>query len=49
MIGANKWDAVRSRQAAAGAIDDRLEISLAQMRGVPVSICRVCMAADSTR
>lgn len=36
VIGANKWDAVRNRQAAAGAIDDRLEISLAQMRGVPV-------------
>ena len=36
MIGANKWDVVRSRQAAARAIDDRLETSLAQMRGVPV-------------
>ncbi|MEC8540049.1 MAG: ribosome biogenesis GTPase Der [Pseudomonadota bacterium] len=36
VIGANKWDVVRSRQAAARAIDDRLETSLAQMRGVPV-------------
>jgi len=36
VIGANKWDAVRDRQGAATAIDDRLEISLAQLRGVPV-------------
>ena len=36
VIGANKWDAVRNRQAAAQGIDDRLETSLAQLRGVPV-------------
>lgn len=36
VIGANKWDVVRDRQAAATRIDDRLETSLAQMRGVPV-------------
>jgi GTP-binding protein len=36
VIGANKWDAVRDRQAAAQQIDDRLQTSLAQLRGVPV-------------
>ena len=36
VIGANKWDAVRNRQAAAQGIDDRLQTSLAQLRGVPV-------------
>ncbi len=36
VIGANKWDAVENRQAAANRIDDRLETSLAQLRGVPV-------------
>ena len=36
VIGANKWDAVRDRQAAIKQIDDRLETSLAQLRGVPV-------------
>ena len=36
VIGANKWDAVKDRQKAARRIDDRLEISLAQLRGVPV-------------
>ncbi|MGB2322824.1 MAG: ribosome biogenesis GTPase Der, partial [Candidatus Puniceispirillaceae bacterium] len=36
VIGANKWDVVRDRQAATTRIDDRLETSLAQLRGVPV-------------
>ena len=36
VIGANKWDAVRNRQTAAQGIDDRLQTSLAQLRGVPV-------------
>ena len=36
VIGANKWDAVRNKQAAVQRIDDRLETSLAQLRGVPV-------------
>jgi len=36
VIGANKWDAVADKQAAARRIDDRLETSLAQLRGVPV-------------
>ena len=38
VIGANKWDAVRDRQAAITQISDRLQTSLAQLRGVPV--CR---------
>jgi GTP-binding protein len=36
VIGANKWDAVRDKQAAVGRISDRLQTSLAQLRGVPV-------------
>ena len=36
VIGANKWDAVRDKQAASGKIFDRLQTSLAQLRGVPV-------------
>ena len=36
VIGANKWDAVTNRQAAATGISDRLQTSLAQLRGVPV-------------
>ncbi|MDC0649982.1 ribosome biogenesis GTPase Der [Candidatus Puniceispirillum sp.] len=36
VIGANKWDAVRDKQAASGQISDRLQTSLAQLRGVPV-------------
>ena len=36
VIGANKWDAVRDRQAAHAQISDRLQTSLAQLRGVPV-------------
>ncbi len=35
VIAVNKWDLVRDRAAAARAIDDRLERSLAQVRGVP--------------
>ena len=36
VIGANKWDAVRDRQVASTQISDRLQTSLAQLRGVPV-------------
>ena len=36
VIGANKWDAVRDRQLASNQISDRLQTSLAQLRGVPV-------------
>jgi GTP-binding protein len=36
VIGANKWDAVRDKQKASGLILDRLQTSLAQLRGVPV-------------
>ena len=36
VIGANKWDAVADKQVAARQIADRLQTSLAQLRGVPV-------------
>ena len=36
VIGANKWDVVRDQQAARMQISDRLQPSLAQLRGVPV-------------
>ena len=36
VIGANKWDEVRDRQAASTQISDRLQTSLSQLRGVPV-------------
>ena len=37
VIGANKWDAVDNKQfCAAAKIADRLQTSLAQLRGVPV-------------
>ena len=36
VIGVNKWDACADRQAAMGAIHDRLERSFPQTRGIPV-------------
>ena len=36
VLALNKWDAVADRRAARRAIADRLEISLAQMKGIPV-------------
>ena len=36
VIALNKWDAVADRQAARRAVTERLETSLAQMRGIPV-------------
>ena len=36
VIGVNKWDACADRQAAMGAIRDRLERSFPQTRGIPV-------------
>jgi GTP-binding protein len=36
VLALNKWDAVADRSATRRAIADRLEASLAQMRGVPV-------------
>ncbi len=36
VIALTKWDAVADRAAARRAIDDRLQTSLAQLRGVPV-------------
>lgn len=36
VVALNKWDAVPDRQKARQAVSDRLEISLAQMKGIPV-------------
>ena len=36
LVALNKWDAVTDRQATRRAISERLEMSLAQMRGIPV-------------
>ena len=36
VIGVNKWDACRDREAALAGIHDRLERSLPQVRGIPV-------------
>ena len=36
VLAINKWDAVADRAAARRAIGDRLETSLAQMKGIPV-------------
>ena len=36
MIAVNKWDAVENRQEALDLLYDRMEISLPQIRGVPV-------------
>jgi GTP-binding protein len=36
VIALNKWDAVPDRNAARKAVSDRLETSLAQMKGIPV-------------
>ncbi|HTR16123.1 MAG TPA: ribosome biogenesis GTPase Der [Acetobacteraceae bacterium] len=36
VLALNKWDAVEDRQARRQAISDRLETSLAQMKGIPV-------------
>ena len=36
VIALNKWDAVEDRNATRKAVSDRLETSLAQMKGIPV-------------
>lgn len=36
VLALNKWDTVTERQAVRRAISDRIETSLAQMRGIPV-------------
>lgn len=36
VIALNKWDAVADRNASRKAVSDRLETSLAQMKGIPV-------------
>ena len=36
ILALNKWDAVEDREKRRGEISDRLETSLAQMKGIPV-------------
>jgi GTP-binding protein len=36
VVALNKWDAVEDRDAARKAVSDRLERSLAQLKGIPV-------------
>ena len=36
MLALNKWDAVADRNAARKGVADRIDTSLAQMRGIPV-------------
>lgn len=45
IVVVNKWDAVADRALALGAIEDRLQTGLSQMRGVPV----VTMSAETGR
>ena len=40
VVALNKWDAVADRNATRKAIMERLEDSLAQMKGIPVVTCR---------
>ena len=38
VIGVNKWDAVKDRKQAVKKLADRLEASLAQIRGIPIVV-----------
>jgi len=38
VIGVNKWDAVKDRKQAVQKLSDRLESSLAQIRGIPIVV-----------
>jgi GTP-binding protein len=39
VLAVNKWDAVKDKKKAMGGIEDRLQTSLPQVRGVPVVTC----------
>ncbi len=49
VVALNKWDAVTDRQATRQAIDERLEMSLAQMRGIPVVTLSAMTGAGMNR
>ena len=38
VIGVNKWDAVQDKKQAVKKLTDRLEASLAQIRGIPIAV-----------
>jgi GTP-binding protein len=38
VIGVNKWDAVKDKKQAVKKLTDRLEASLAQIRGIPIAV-----------
>ena len=43
----NKWDLVRDRAAARAAVEDRLEVALAQVKGVPLVTCSALTGAGA--
>ncbi|MDE0051294.1 MAG: ribosome biogenesis GTPase Der [Rhodospirillales bacterium] len=45
----NKWDLVRDRAAARAAVEDRLEVALAQVKGVPLVTCSALTGAGAER
>ena len=45
----NKWDLVRDRAAARAAVEDRLEVALAQVKGVPLVTCSALTGAGAEK
>ncbi len=45
----NKWDLVRDRAAARAAVEDRLEVALAQVKGVPLVMCSALTGAGAEK
>ena len=45
----NKWDLVRDPAAARAAVEDRLEVALAQVKGVPLVTCSALTGAGAEK
>lgn len=45
VIGVNKWDAVKDKKQAVQKLSDRLESSLAQIRGIPIVVMSAATGA----
>ena len=45
----NKWDLVQDRAAACAAVEDRLEVALAQVKGVPLVTCSALTGAGAEK
>ena len=45
----NKWDLVRDRVAARAAVKDRLDVALAQVKGVPLVTCSALTGAGAEK